>query len=171
MSGVARVLAFALAALVLSAPAAAGNDTDEAWLAHGVLLQLNDIRVAHGLAPLALDPRLTAAAAGHTSEMLADGYFGHDSHDGAAFWTRLRAYTSTAPHHGWSVGENLLWSAPSVDAAQALKLWMASPEHRANILNAKWRQVGIAAMHSGDATGAYDDQPVTVITTDFGVLL
>jgi uncharacterized protein YkwD len=47
--------------------------------------------------------------------------------------------------------------------------WMASPEHRANILFAGWRQIGIAAVSSPDAPGTYNGMPVTVITTDFGV--
>jgi uncharacterized protein YkwD len=176
MGGMVRGLLIAVAACAFAVPAAsagrlADNQTSMQTLARGVLVELNDIRTAHGLAPLALDSQLSVAAAGHTSEMLADGYFAHDSFDGAGFWKRLTAYTSLAPHGGWSVGENLLWSAPSVDASQALALWMASPEHRANILNARWRQVGIAAIHSTDAQGVFGNQPVTVITTDFGVLL
>jgi uncharacterized protein YkwD len=163
-------VAFALAAPAALAGRTAENETAVQSLASGVLVQLNQIRVAHGLVPLTLDTQLSAAAAGHTSQMLTDGYFAHNSVDGSAFWKRLTAYTSTSTNGGWSVGENLLWEAPDVDAAQALQLWMASPEHRANILNAKWRQIGVSAMHADEAPGAYDNQPVTVVTTDFGVL-
>ena len=69
----------------------------------------------------------------------------------------------------WSVGENLLWSSPNVDPAGALKLWMNSPEHRANILTARWREIGVSALHVADAPGVYHGLEVTIITTDFGV--
>jgi uncharacterized protein YkwD len=69
----------------------------------------------------------------------------------------------------WSVGENLLWSSPDVDPKRALELWMASPEHRANILTPRWREIGISALHVQTAPGDFDDREVTVITTDFGV--
>jgi uncharacterized protein YkwD len=48
-------------------------------------------------------------------------------------------------------------------------MWMASPEHRRNILDPTWREIGIAAVHAASAPGTYGGQPVTVITTDFGV--
>jgi uncharacterized protein YkwD len=135
----------------------------------GVLTQLNAIRTAHGLMPLKLNLTLTAAATGHSQQMLEDGYFAHNSFDGTPFWKRLSAYSSAAATGNWSVGENLLWSSPDVDATKAFRLWMASPEHRQNILTARWREVGIAAIHADSAPGTYSNEPVTVITTDFGV--
>ena len=145
------------------------RQTDIQALDTGVLVQLNAIRVAHGLVPLRLNPTLSAAAESHSAEMVADGYFAHESVDGAPFWKRLTRYSSTAPHGAWSVGENLLWSSPGVGASKALDLWMASPEHRANILASRWREIGIAAVHVASASGTYGGRPVTVITTDFGV--
>jgi uncharacterized protein YkwD len=47
-------------------------------------------------------------------------------------------------------------------------MWMHSPEHRANILDSRWREIGVAAVHT-TAGGTYGNQPVTIITTDFGV--
>jgi uncharacterized protein YkwD len=132
-----------------------------------VLVQLNAIRTAHRLVPLELNPSLSTAAQGHSAQMLADGYFAHESADGSPFWKRLTAYSSSA-HGSSSVGENLLWSSPDVDATHALQLWMASPEHRHNILTAGWREIGVAAIHADSADGTYGDRPVTVITTDFG---
>ena len=46
---------------------------------------------------------------------------------------------------------------------------MRSPGHRRNILNAGWREIGVAAVHLPVARGAFGNQPVTIITTDFGV--
>ena len=78
--------------------------------------------------------------------MAPHGYFAHESADGSAFWRRISA--STAPRRAlWSVGENLLWSSPDVDARGALKLWLASPEHRQNLLNPTLAQIGVSAVH------------------------
>jgi uncharacterized protein YkwD len=134
-----------------------------------VLVRLNAIRAEHGLVPLKPDVSLTDAATAHSSQMLADGYFAHESADGTPFWKRLVRYTTQSTNGRWSVGENLLWSSPDVGANRALALWMASPEHERNILTARWRDVGIAAMHADAAPGTYGGRPVTVITTDFGV--
>jgi len=46
---------------------------------------------------------------------------------------------------------------------------MQSGGHRANILNPRWREVGIGAVHSTTARGAFTRRPVTIITADFGV--
>jgi uncharacterized protein YkwD len=169
-----RTIAVALLVALTAAPAALARrgsvrQTRLQTVDLSVLVQLNAIRKSHGLVPLKLNPALSAAAQGHSSEMLAAGYFAHDSNDGSPFWKRLTAYSHSAPHGSWSVGENLLWSSPEVDAAKALQLWMASPEHRHNILTARWREIGIAAVHVDSAPGTFGGRAVTVITTDFGV--
>jgi uncharacterized protein YkwD len=169
-----RTIVAAVLVALVAAPAAfarrgAERQTSLQTLDLGVLVQLNAVRASHGLVPLRLNPALSAAAKGHSSEMLADGYFAHDSEDGTPFWKRLTVYVNGAQHGGWSVGENLLWSSPEVGAVKALQLWMASPEHRHNILTPRWREIGIAAVHADSAPGTYGGRPVTVITTDFGV--
>jgi uncharacterized protein YkwD len=173
-SGVKRLLlVLGLVTALAAAPAAlAGRSTSGQAsiqaLDAGVLVQLNAIRAAHGLVPLRLNPTLSAAAARHSVEMAADGYFAHNSNNGAAFWKRLASYSGSASN-GWSVGENLIWSSPDLDPSAALRMWMASPEHRKNILTASWREIGIAAVHAQSAPGTYGGRTVTIITTDFGV--
>ena len=135
----------------------------------GVLQQLNAIRAQHGLVALKLSSDLTASAAQHSAEMGADGYFEHNSVDGTPFWKRIQHWYASNGYGYWSVGENLLWSSPDVDPKGALTLWMNSPEHRANILAPRWREIGISAAHLAQAGGAYQNLPVTIITTDFGV--
>jgi uncharacterized protein YkwD len=138
-------------------------------LESGVLQALNQIRAQHGLVPLRANPSLAAAAAQHSSEMGAAGYFQHSSKDGTVFWKRIGTWYASSGYGFWSVGENLLWSSPDVDPSGAMKLWMDSPEHRANILNPRWREIGVAAVHLTSATGTYHGLPVTIVTTDFGV--
>jgi len=170
--GKRAVLAAVLVALIAAPAALAHRATSGATsiqqLNSGVLERINDVRVAHGLVPLKLNASLTAAAVGHSTQMIDDGYFAHTSFDGSPFWKRLSTYSDAAADGYWSVGENLLWSSPDVGATKAIQLWMASPEHRHNILEPKWREIGIAAVHADAAGGTYGGQPVTVITTDFG---
>jgi uncharacterized protein YkwD len=111
---------------------------------------------------------LTAAAREHTQEMARRGSFAHNSADGSSFDKRiLRYYPLSAGFRRWSIGENLVWGS-ALDAAEALRLWMASPEHRQNILTAEWREIGIAATQANSAPGTYSNGPATIITTDFG---
>jgi uncharacterized protein YkwD len=166
---VAIALIGALSTAATASPATVSQRASLTSLESGVLAQLNHIRTQHHLVPLRLSTRLNAAADSHSREMGVDGYFEHSSHDGTAFWRRISRWYGSAGYGMWSVGENLLWSSPDVDPAAALKLWMASPEHRANILNAGWREIGVSAVHVADAPGTFHDLPVTIITTDFGV--
>ncbi len=138
-------------------------------LERGVLDDINAFRVAHHLVPLRLSLQLTDAARQHSQEMAADGYFAHSSFDGSAFWQRIQRYYASQPWPFWSVGENLLWSSPAIDAAGALQLWEHSPEHLRNLLTARWREIGVSAVHVSSARGVYHGLPVTIVTTDFGV--
>src|ERR671936_967933 len=133
-----------------------------------VLANVNRVRAEHGLPRLRFSTKLSAAAGQHSREMARVGYFGHNSADGTAFWRRVERYYPSRGYHSWSVGENLLWSSPDVDAAGAIKMWMASPEHRANLLNRSWREIGLAAVHSDSAPGTYQGLGVTIVTADFG---
>jgi uncharacterized protein YkwD len=166
---VVTVLASSTALLPPQAlPSGRGATSSLASLQSGVLVGLNQIRLSHGLVPLRLNAALSGAARQHSAEMLADGYFAHSSADGSAFWKRIQRYYPAANYRSWTVGENLLWDGGALDARGALALWMASPEHRANILDARWREIGIAALYEPDAPGAFGGNSVTLVATDFG---
>ena len=134
-----------------------------------MLADINAFRSQHHLARLRLSRPLTVAARAHTRQMAQDGYFAHESANGGAFWKRLQSVYASSPWHYWSVGENLLWSSPRVAPAQALQQWLASPEHRHNLMNPAWREIGVAAVHADHAPGVYNGLDVTIDTTDFGV--
>ena len=138
-------------------------------LEQGVLTDINAFRTQHKLAPLRLSASLTTAAREHSQQMAQQGYFAHESADGSAFWKRIKRFYTSSPWHYWSVGENLLWSSPDVDAQGALQLWLNSPEHRANLLTPGWREIGVSALHVDAAPGAFRGLGVTIVTTDFGV--
>jgi uncharacterized protein YkwD len=159
----------ALAAVLPISAGAAKKSRATAALDFGILTQLNQIRAAHHLRPLVLSPSLSAAAMQHTRDMVARGYFAHNSANGQPFWKRIQSFYPAGRYGYWSVGENLFWSTGDTSATAGMKAWMASPEHRANILDPHWTQIGIAAVTSPDAPGTFAHLGVTVITTDFGV--
>jgi uncharacterized protein YkwD len=134
-----------------------------------VLTQINTVRARHRLPRVRVSLRLTSAANIHSAQMAQIGYFAHASADGSAFWKRIARFYHSRGFRYWSVGENLLWSSPDVSPAEALRMWMASPEHRRNILTGEWREVGLSAVHVRSAPGVYSGREVTIITSDFGV--
>lgn len=129
---------------------------------------INDFRAARHLAPLRLSPQLNASARQHSEEMGADGYFDHPSANGTEFWKRIQSFYSARNYPYWTVGENLLWSSPDISAADALKMWIGSPEHLKNLKSKTWRDLGVSAVRVTNAGGIYDGYTVTIITTDFG---
>ncbi|HZQ88822.1 MAG TPA: CAP domain-containing protein [Gaiellaceae bacterium] len=169
--GTAIVAALVSSILAVASASAAPNRpaVSLSGLEQSVLVDINAFRAEHHLAPLRLSPALTAAARSHSDEMEADGYFGHSSFDGSAFWKRIEAFYPSSHYGYWSVGENLLWSSPNVDAEKALAMWEASPEHLRNLLDPHWREIGVSAVHAPRAPGFYQGLAVTILTTDFGV--
>jgi uncharacterized protein YkwD len=155
--------------LAASAVAEARPEKSLRTLNHQVLVALNRFRSAHGLVPVRHSAALDRSAREHSLEMGRLGYFGHDSANGAPFWQRIKHYYPSAGHSYWSVGENLLWASPSVNAGRAMKMWIASPEHLKNLLATQWRRIGISAVRVAHAPGVFHGLPVTIITTDFGV--
>ena len=166
----ASVLALVAAGLLAaSALATSRSERSLGLLNHQVLAAVNSFRVAHGLVPLREAKGLDSAARQHSLEMGKLGYFAHNSANGTAFWRRIQHYYGSRNYGQWSVGENLLWSSPTVGAAQAMQMWIASPEHLRNLMSSQWRQIGISAVHVAAAPGVYHGRGVTIITTDFGV--
>lgn len=164
------VLAFVVAG-VLAATAFATSRSERSLrtLNHQVLAAVNRFRAAHGRVPLGEAKGLDRSARQHSREMGRLGYFAHNSANGTAFWRRIQHYYGSRNYAQWSVGENLLWSSPTVSAGQAMRMWIASPEHLRNLLSPQWRQIGISAVHVAAAPGVYQGRGVTIITTDFGV--
>jgi uncharacterized protein YkwD len=168
-----RIAALISTLVVLAAPAAGSADrrravSPAAQLQTALVGQLNVLRASHGLSRLRVSPALTTAATVHSTSMAKKGYFSHNSANGASFSQRIAYFYPARGYRSWSVGENLLWGSPDVGAVRALKLWLASPPHRANLLNPRWREVGLAAIHSTSAPGVYHNAPATIVTADFG---
>ena len=139
------------ALLVFASAAAARLTRNEADL----LSVVNTVRVSHGLAPLDIDWRLVRAARSHSLDMLEHGYFGH-----GAFGDRMRRFGV----RGRVVGENLAWGSGRLGTSVTIvREWLASPDHRANLLRPGFRRIGLAApvARFGGVAGAH------VVTADF----
>lgn len=134
-----------------------------------MLTEINGLRARRKLSPLRFSWRLNAAADAHSRAMARRGFFAHESSDGTAFWKRVRRYYPQARYKLWSVGENLVWASPGVSAASALRMWLGSPPHRANLLTSRWREIGLSAVHVKAAPGVYGGREVTIVTADFGI--
>jgi len=165
------ILALVLAAALLAAapastaPQAAQRDTS---LERAVVEAVNGVRAAHGLRPLTVSRGLRAAAYGHTNALAAAGLFQHESPDGTSFDRRIRRAYPTRGFSSWSVGENLVFGSAPFSAAEAVRAWLESPPHRRNLLSRSWREIGVGAVVAQNAGGEYGDEPVVLVTADFG---
>jgi uncharacterized protein YkwD len=134
-----------------------------------VLLQeINRIRAHRGLSRLRASGLLAAAAQHHSRRMARQGFFDHNSLNGSPFWKRVGRFYPSRGFDRWSVGENLAYGSPGLSAAGTVRAWMKSPGHRANLLSAAWREIGLAAMHTASAPGVYRGRRTTIVTADFG---
>jgi hypothetical protein len=131
-----------------------------AQVSASVLCLVNGERAAAGLPALTQNGQLDQAAAGMAKRMVAEKFFSHETPDGKTVVDRVEP-TGYIPKSGdWVVGENLAWGSGALSTPQAIvNGWMNSPGHRANILAADYKDIGIAAemgspssSHSGGTT-------------------
>lgn len=141
-----NLIAVAVAAAALAAPLTTTASAAVASPAERVLMQdMNRVRANHGLAPLRPAPELARPARAHSRYLLRTGLFTHDGPGGAPFWKRLVAAGSPRSR---SMAENIA-QAPGCGvgaARRSVRMWMASPGHRANLLNPRhrWAGAGVA---------------------------
>lgn len=151
-------------------PQAAASMVRTTSLESSVLRAINVVRRAHKLAPLRASAQLADAAEAHSLDMGRYGYFTHEDRDGSEFWKRVEALYPSAGASMWQVGENMLWSAADeFDADAAVEMWMNSPPHRENLLNPRWREIGLGGVKALAAPGVYAGYDVTILTADFGI--
>lgn len=127
----------------------------------------NKARKKRGLKALCVHPILTEAARAHSKEMLAKDYFAHDSFNGESVKERLERFGYTFDgYSSYAYGENIAWGCGSYRTPESrFKSWMHSPDHKANILDKRFREVGIGVL-----TGTYKGcTRAAMYTVDFGV--
>jgi uncharacterized protein YkwD len=114
-------------------------------LASTITCLINVERSGAGLAPLGSSGKLVRAAKVHAADMIVHRYFDHTGHDGSEPLQRARRAGYLKHVVSFSIGENLADGyGPAGTPASMVDDWMASPEHRANILDPRFRQIGVA---------------------------
>lgn len=171
----AVVLALALVlAVVGSLATGAGARTNGAAtrvlpLEDLLLQQVNAVRSANGVGALSRSNALTRAAAFHSLSMATVGFFTHESRNGSPFSTRVERFYRPRPSRGFQLGENLATFGGGAPTAEAIvAAWMASPAHKAILLRASFRDVGVGIVHHPQAGGVFGGAPTWVITLDVG---
>ncbi|WP_416481493.1 CAP domain-containing protein [Streptomyces sp. CL12] len=106
-----------------------------------VLKLVNDERAKAGCSALSANSALTNLAESFSDDMAARGFFSDTDPDGKSPWDRATAAGVTG------LGAENIARGPA-DPAAVVKAWMASPEHRANILNCDFHTLGVG-VHFG----------------------
>ena len=182
MAPIAKLLPPALLAciaLALPTPASAAapcanagilpTPANVAAVKQATLCLLNAQRTSRGLSRLSSDRQLATAAQRFSAAMVSQGFFGHVSPAGSTLDSRVRGGTSylRGSVRSWSLGENLAWGAGErATPRETVRSWMSSPGHRRNILDRRFRHIGIGvATGAPQAVGA---APAATYTTNFG---
>ena len=114
-----------------------------------VIELINQERAAARLAPLSIHPVLMAEAQRFSGVQAELGMLSHRGIDNTTAGQRL-----TRAGYRWSFyGENLAAGQDTPEAAVAG--WMASPSHRATMLNPKAREIGIGLTIREDDPSGY----------------
>lgn len=123
-----------------------------------LLAETNDYRSSNHEAALGLDTKLTAAAQAKANSMVKENYWSHVTPSGEQPWSFITA----AGYQYEAAGENLAYGFAT--SSQVMTAWMNSIDHRANILDADYQDVGFATASSPDYQG---NGPETVIVAEY----
>lgn len=122
-----------------------------------LLSDANDERRSDNLPPLQYNDQLAAAAYYKAKDMFSHQYWSHTAPDGTTPW----AWFKKVGYKYSYAGENLAKNFSSADAVTTA--WMASPKHRANIMNEQFTDVGYAVVE-----GVLNGKETTLIVSLFG---
>jgi uncharacterized protein YkwD len=101
----------------------------------------NELRIAHGLRPVQPSEALRRAARAHSADMGMRRFFDHLDPDGRTPFERMRAHGHPRP-----AAENLAHGQRT--AQEVMQDWIRSPGHRANLLIADARFLGVGFSRS-----------------------
>jgi uncharacterized protein YkwD len=160
----------ALPALASACPGADATPTARTLtVARGATLcLLNQQRAAHGLSRLRAHRSLQSAAQRYAGAMVRGGFFSHVSPSGSTLEQRIREGTRyLAGALRYEIGENIAWGQGERGKPRAIvTAWMASPGHRANILRATFREIGIGIAAGAPVPGL--GGPAVTYANEFG---
>lgn len=98
----------------------------------------NSSRADAGESVLVANSKLSQAAEAKAEDMIANNYFSHTSPAGTTPWSWIQKENYDYIY----AGENLAMDFHSAEKME--EAWMASPTHRANILNQNYHEIGTA---------------------------
>lgn len=125
-----------------------------------VLNLVNNSRADAQVIQLEIDSELSRAAQAKADDMIANDYFSHFGPDGKKPWDWI-----DYGKYGYSIaGENLGKDFITADAVH--RALMASSTHKKNILNPRYRNLGI-----GIAAGKIDNRDTLVLVQMFGAMI
>lgn len=112
-----------------------------------LLQETNEERAGGQLGGLSLNAQLNQAAQAKADDMAARNYWSHNTPEGSPPWT----FVSNAGYKYSTAGENLAYGFDS--STDTVAGWMASPGHKANIMNGGYKEVGFGIANSADYQG------------------
>lgn len=109
--------------------------------------RINLIRQQEGLNPLQPNENLAQVARDYSQRMAQEDFFSHTAPDGSTLPQRLQS----AGIRYWTAGENLFYGSNVPEPAPlAVRGWMESPGHRANILQRSYTTTGVGVWQDGN---------------------
>jgi uncharacterized protein YkwD len=134
----------------------------------GTLCLLNNERIKRNRVRLKRNPRLERAATRYTQDMIAREFFAHVTPGGQELLDRIRVSGYLDKVSSYVVGENLAWGTGTrATPRQTVRSWMASPSHRRNILDRRFREIGVGVA-LGAPESVPDEAASATYTTHFG---
>lgn len=138
----------------------------EGALSNATVCLINGERTSRGMRALRTNRRLSQAALFHTRDMIKQQYFEHVSPAGKDVVDRLLSAGYLGRVRNWLVGENLAWGIGKMSTPREIVTsWMNSPGHRRNMLNRRFREIGIGLLFGVPTDSASD---AATYTTTFG---
>lgn len=129
-----------------------------ASVSSSVLIDLtNESRLANNHPPLVRNSLLDRAAELKAEDMVKEGYFAHTSPKGVTPWHWFREVGYLFAYAGENLAVNF------TDARAVRDAWLASPKHKDNLLDVRFREIGMAATE-----GTYEGDPSIFIVQLFG---
>lgn len=108
----------------------------------------NRERARRGMPALKVDGRCVSAISSHVADMARRGFLSHEGSDGRGPDQRYRKYSPRS----LGAGENLAYNASGSGAA-FMQQWLNSSVHRGNILNPRYKGIGVAVRVSCSGQG------------------
>lgn len=109
-----------------------------------VIRLVNDIRKQNGLSPLTANWELSRVARYKSRDMVDNRYFAHNSPTYGTPFEMMRAFGLSFR----TAGENIAYGYATPQ--KVVDGWMNSSGHRANILNASYKQIGVGYVAKGN---------------------